>query len=64
MKNYINTKKVYLLTFISFLITFLFLYIFVEKAEGFYTGWDGYGDKNIESIFADFIFIFLLLKYL
>ncbi|OLS02953.1 hypothetical protein [Tissierella creatinophila] len=61
MKKYINIKKLYLFTFISFMATFLFLYIFTGTAEQFYTGWDGYGDKNIESIFIDVIFILLLL---
>lgn len=60
MEKHINIKKVYLFTFISFIATFLFLYIFSETAEQFYTGWDKYTNKNTLSIVADVIFMLLL----
>lgn len=60
MKKYANIKKVYLFTLISFIITFLFLYIFGKTAPQFYTGFDEYTSRNTLSIVADFIFKFLL----
>lgn len=61
MKKHISIKKVYLFTFISFIATFLFLYIFTETAEQFYTGWDKYTNTNTLSMFANVIFILLLV---
>ena len=61
MKKHVNIKKVYLFTFISFIATFVFLYIFTETAEQFYTGWDRYTNKNTLSMFADVIFMILIL---
>ncbi len=56
MKKYANIKKVYLFTLMSFVITFLFLYIFAKTAPEFYTGFDEYTSRNVLSIVADFIF--------
>lgn len=61
MKKYINIKKVYLFTFISFITTLLFLYIFTKTAEKFYTGWDNYTNTNALSMLANAIFILLLV---
>lgn len=60
MKKYINLKRVYLFTLISFLITFLFLYIFTKTAPQFYTGFDKHTSQNTLSIIADLIFKLLL----
>ena len=60
MKKYINIKRVYLFTFISLLVTFLFLYIFAETAPYFYTGFDEHTSKNTISKIADYIFKILL----
>ena len=61
MKKHISIKKVYLLTFISFIATFLFFYVFAETAPHWYTGWDRYTNKNTLSTFADITFMILLL---
>ena len=61
MKKYLSIKKVYLLTFISFVATFLFLYVFAETAPSWYTGWDIYTNKNTLSALADTLFKVLLL---
>lgn len=61
MNKYSNMKKVYLFTLISFIITFLFIYIFGKTAPRFYTGFDEYTSRNTLSIVADFIFKFLFL---
>lgn len=60
MKKHINAKKVYLFTFISFILTILFLCFFAETAPRFYTGFDKNTSPNTLSQIADFIFIFLL----
>ena len=60
MKKNINVLSVYLFTFISFIITILFVYIFAKTAPQFYTGFDKYTSKNMLSIFADILFILLL----
>ena len=60
MKKYVNTKRVCLLTFISFIVSFLFIYVFSMIAPKFYTGWDMYTNKNILCIFIDIIFMILL----
>ena len=60
MKKYINIKKVYIVTFISFIATFLFLYFFAKTAPQFYTGFDKYTSPNTSSKVADSIFKFLL----
>ena len=60
MKKLINTKNIYLFTFISFIVTILFVYVFSIIAPKFYTGWDMYTDKNIVSIFTDVAFMILL----
>lgn len=61
MKRHMSIKNVYLLTFISFIATFLFLYIFIETAEQFYSGWDNFTNTNTLSMFANGIFILLLI---
>ena len=60
MKKHISLKKIYLFTIVFFIIFLLFIYIFANTAEQFYTGWDMFTNKNILSIFADTMFIFLL----
>ena len=60
MKKHLNLKKVYLFTLISFVATFLFIYLFAKTAPGYYTGFDRFTSKNILSILADVLFIILL----
>ncbi len=60
MKRHINIFRVYVLTFISFIVTVLFIYLFAKTAPQFYTGFDRYTSKNALSILADILFIFLL----
>lgn len=60
MKKYINIITVYLFTFISFIVTLLFIYIFAKTAPQFYTGFDRYTTKNVLSILADILFILLI----
>lgn len=60
MKKHINIFRVYVLTFISFIVTILFIYLFAKTAPQFYTGFDRYTSKNILSILADILFIILL----
>lgn len=61
MKKNVSIKKLYLFTITSIITTFLFLYAFSETATYWYTGWDRYTNKNTLSIFADIIFMILLL---
>lgn len=60
MKEHINIKRVYLFTFISIVVTFLFLCFFAETAPQFYTGFDKHTSPNTLSKITDFIFKFLL----
>lgn len=60
MKKYINIKNLYLLTFISFVLTFLFLYFFIHMAPHFYTGFDYPTIPNKLSNIANFVFLFLI----
>ncbi|MDY0236347.1 MAG: hypothetical protein RBR71_09975 [Gudongella sp.] len=55
-----SITTVYLFTFISFIVTFLFIYIFVKIAPQFYTGFDRHTSKNILSILADILFIIMM----
>ena len=60
MKKHIDIKKVYLFTILSFIFTFLFLYIFGKTAPQFYTGFDEHTSPNILSKAANLIFWILL----
>lgn len=55
-----SITRVYLFTFISFIVTFLFVYIFAKIAPQFYTGFDRHTSKNILSILADLLFIIMM----
>lgn len=60
MKKDINIKRLYLFTFISFVVTFIFIYFFAETAPQFYTGFDMHTSPNTLSKVADLIFKILL----
>ncbi|AFS78366.1 hypothetical protein Curi_c13560 [Gottschalkia acidurici 9a] len=61
MKKDINIKKLYLFTFLSFILILLFLYLFSQKAPYFYTGFDYHTIPNRLSKLANFTFIILIL---